>query len=103
MTLEEQGAYRNLLDEASLRGGPLPDDEFVLAKACGDPRRWRYVRRKVMARFKLTQEGWRNDTLDEVLSKSKTLRDARSTAGRLGGLSTSKHVAKTQANSAAKR
>jgi hypothetical protein len=56
-----------------------------------------------MARFKLTQEGWRNDTLDEVLSKSKTLRDARSTAGRLGGLSTSKHVAKTQANSAAKR
>ena len=37
MTLEEQGAYRNLIDEATLRGGPLPTDERILAKACGEP------------------------------------------------------------------
>lgn len=70
MTLEEQGAYRNLLDDAALRGGPLPDDEHVLAKACGDPRRWPRVRTKVMTHFALTPDGWRNTTLDEVLQES---------------------------------
>lgn len=71
MTLEEQGAYRNLLDDAALRGGPLPNDEGVLAKACGDPRRWRRVRAKVMKHFTLAADGWRNETLDEVLRESE--------------------------------
>jgi 5-methylcytosine-specific restriction endonuclease McrA len=70
MTLEEQGAYRNLLDEAQLRGGPLPDNERILAKACGDATVWKRVRSKVMQRFRLTDDGWRNDTLDEVISSS---------------------------------
>lgn len=70
MTLEEQGAYRNLLDEATLRGGALPNDERVLAKACGDATAWRKVRATVMARFTLSDDGWRNDTLDEVLKQS---------------------------------
>lgn len=70
MTLEEQGAYRNLLDEASLRGGPLPNDERILGKACGDALRWRKVRPVVMAYFKLWPDGWRNETLDEVLKES---------------------------------
>jgi uncharacterized protein YdaU (DUF1376 family) len=70
MTLEEQGAYRNLLDEASLRGGPIPDDEYVLAKACGDQKRWLKVRPKVLSRFTLTADGWRNETLDGVLKES---------------------------------
>lgn len=70
MTLEQQGAYRNLLDEACLRGGPIPNDERILARACGDSSRWRRVRDVVMARFTLTDEGWRNATLDEVLAES---------------------------------
>lgn len=71
MTLEEQGAYRNLLDEASLRGGPIPNDERLLAKACGDATRWPRVRATVMARFVLTSDGWRNETLDEVIRESQ--------------------------------
>jgi hypothetical protein len=75
LTLEEQGAYRNLLDEAHLRGGPIPNDEEVLARACGDARRWRRVRAKVMAHFTLTADGWRNETLDEVIQESQRRAD----------------------------
>lgn len=71
MTLEEQGAYRNLLDEANLRGGALPNDERILAKACGDAQRWKRVRPAVMARFELKPDGWRNETLDLVIAESK--------------------------------
>ena len=84
MTLEEQGAYRNLLDEANLRGGPLPTDEGVLAKACGDPRRWKKVRPKVLAHFSLGSDGWRNQTLDEVLARSNEIAAKRSTSGKAG-------------------
>jgi uncharacterized protein YdaU (DUF1376 family) len=70
MTLEEQGAYRNLLDEAWLRGGPLPLDERALAKASGDATRWTKLRGAVLKRFKKTDEGWRNETLDQVLDQS---------------------------------
>jgi len=67
MNVEQQGAYRNLLDEATLRGGRLPNDEQTLARACGDPRIWKRVRPKVLQWFTLGPDGWRNDTLDEVL------------------------------------
>ena len=70
MTLEEQGAYRNLLDEAHLRGGALPADDRILAKACGDATRWRVVRRNVLARFVKRRDGWHNETLDLVLQQS---------------------------------
>lgn len=71
MTLEEQGAYRNLLDEATLRGGALPTDERILAKASGDALAWSRVRDAVMARFTLSAEGWRNETLDSVLHQAE--------------------------------
>lgn len=71
MSLEEQGAYRNLLDEAHLRGGVLPKDERILAKACGDALRWKRVRTAVMARFTEAPEGWRNETLDAVIAESR--------------------------------
>ena len=71
MTLEEQGAYRNLLDEATLRSGTLPDNERVLAKACGDAKVWRRLRAVVLARFDLRADGWHNETLDGVLAQSK--------------------------------
>lgn len=75
MTLEEQGAYRNLLDEATLRGGALPNDERILAKACGDATRWKRVREAVLARFPLDPDGnRRNATLDEVLYQGERRR-----------------------------
>ena len=70
MTLEQQGAYRNLLDEAWLRGGTLPSDERILAKACGDATRWKALRAVVLARFRKVGNGWHNDTLDDVLALS---------------------------------
>lgn len=70
MTLEQQGAYRNLLDEATLRGGPLPNDDRVLAKACGDPRAWPKLRTVMLQRFTLGADGWRHETLDEVLRQT---------------------------------
>jgi uncharacterized protein YdaU (DUF1376 family) len=71
MSLEEQGAYRNVLDEATLRGGPIPDDDDLLARACGDARKWRKVRAAVMSHFSLQADGWRHETVDEVLRESK--------------------------------
>lgn len=71
MTLEEQGAYRNLIDEAQLRGGPLPNDDRILAKACGDALAWPRVRIVVMARFILQADGWHNETLDKVMHESR--------------------------------
>ena len=70
MSLEEQGAYRNMLDEAQIRGGVIPDEERILEKACGDVRAWKRVRTAVLARFNLTADGWRNETLDKVLAES---------------------------------
>jgi uncharacterized protein YdaU (DUF1376 family) len=86
MTLEEQGAYRNLLDEAQLRGGPIPNDERILAKACGDATAWPRVREVVLARFELTPEGWRNATADEVREKGIAISETRSAAGIKGNL-----------------
>lgn len=89
MTLEEQGAYRNLLDEATLRNGPIPNDERVLAKACGDAQRWRKVRTTVLAHFTLTADGWRNETLDSILRESERRADKqrkyRSSSGNESG------------------
>lgn len=70
MTLEQQGAYRNLIDEASLSGGALPNDERILAKACGDAAAWPEIRGAVLRKFYLTPDGWRNATLDAVLRES---------------------------------
>jgi uncharacterized protein YdaU (DUF1376 family) len=71
LTLEEQGAYRNLLDEAWRRGGAIPNDERTLAMGCGDGRRWPKLKKRVMARFRLVDGSWRNDTLDTVLRESR--------------------------------
>jgi len=71
MTLAEQGAYRNLLDEAALRGGALPADERAIAKASGDAVAWPKVRAKVMRRFQKHPDGcWHNETLDKVLAQT---------------------------------
>ncbi len=71
MTLAEQGGYRNMLDEAFLRGGVLPDDERILARACGDELLWPDIRDRVLRWFTLTGDGWRNDTLDQVIYQAQ--------------------------------
>jgi uncharacterized protein YdaU (DUF1376 family) len=76
MTLEEQGAYRNLLDEQTLRGGFVPNDERIMAKACGDALAWPRVRDAVLARFDLSAAGWQNPTLEGV-NKASTTRAER--------------------------
>jgi uncharacterized protein YdaU (DUF1376 family) len=72
MTLEQQGAYRNLLDEAALRGGALPLDDRAIAKASGDATRWPKLRTVVMRRFVKRRDGYHNETLDEVLTVTAT-------------------------------
>lgn len=66
MSLAEQGAYRNLLDELWLRGGAIPNNDRVLARASGDPVEWPAVKAAVLSHFALTERGWTNQTHDEV-------------------------------------
>jgi uncharacterized protein YdaU (DUF1376 family) len=84
MSLAEQGAYRNLLDELWLRGGVLPDDDRVLAKVSGDAMAWPSIRPSVMARFYKTREGWRHETHDEVSRSSPNFHKSQSEKGKKG-------------------
>jgi uncharacterized protein YdaU (DUF1376 family) len=70
LSLEEQGALRNLFDAAWLRGGGLPTDERVLARESGDPLAWERVRGAVLTRFTLADGLLRNATLDSVMAES---------------------------------
>lgn len=71
MTLEEQGAYRNLLEEAWLRGGAIPNDPRVLARASGDAERWPKVRAKVLPRFHLSGGEYHHETIDELIAQAQ--------------------------------
>ena len=84
MTAEEQGVYRNLLDELWLRDGVIPSEDRILSKISGDPEAWPRVRATVLKRFRLTPEGYRNDTHDEVASGSKDFRASQAEKGRKG-------------------
>lgn len=84
MTLEEQGAYRNLLDELWLRDGVLPTDDRQLANICGDARRWNRVKTNVLARFTLTPAGWRHETHDEVSASVSKFQKAQQLKGKKG-------------------
>lgn len=86
MNLEQQGAYRNLLDAACLRDGLLPADDYALAKMCGDALAWDRVRDVVLRWFTLTEDGYRNETLDAVMAESQ--RRAANTAKWRGGVKT---------------
>src|SRR5262245_36838773 len=86
MSLAEQGAYRNLLDEATLRGGSLPNNDRILAKASGDAESWPAIRGAVLARFTLQPDGWHNATLDAVLHQSqRRIANQRAYRARLAG------------------
>ena len=82
MTLAEQGAYRNLLDELWLRDGLLPISDRAIAKISGDAIEWPKLREVVMARFIRTPQGYRNETHDAVSGGYKSFRDAQAEKGR---------------------
>lgn len=71
MTLEQQGAYRNLLDELWLRDGFLVDDEDSLASASKAGRRWPFLAPVVLAQFTKVEDGYRHAVHDKVAKESK--------------------------------
>jgi uncharacterized protein YdaU (DUF1376 family) len=84
MTAEQQGVYRNLLDELWLRDGALPKDERILAKIGGDFDAWPRVRQVVLARFVEINGHLRNETHDEVAKGTKDFRASQAEKGRKG-------------------
>lgn len=86
LSLAEQGALRNLLDEQRLRGGLIPSDERLLARACGDAAEWQQIRERVLARFERTPDGKYlfNRTATEVNATSDALSAKRTKAARKG-------------------
>jgi len=76
MRAEEQGVYRNLLDEIALRPDhTIPDDPFVLAKVSGDSEAFERSWPKVQKWMRRVAGGWTNDTQLEVLAGSKARRE----------------------------
>lgn len=86
MTLEEQGAYRNLLDELWLREGHvIPDDDRILARVAGADREvWARVKGTVLRWMKRVDGGWTHETALEVIHQS-TRRAANQAAYRQRG------------------
>lgn len=72
MTAEEQGCYRNLLDEVWLRPDhTIPDDRRILAKVSGDPEAWARCGDKVLLWMERTAGGWTHPTALEVIGQSR--------------------------------
>lgn len=82
MNAEQQGLYRNLLDELWLRDGFLPLDDFALSKISGDPVAWQRQREVILGRFERTPRGYRNETHDEVSAKTTELSERQSEKGK---------------------
>ena len=89
MSAAEQGAYRNLIDEAWLRKGAIPNNPRLLAKASGDPEVWPDIRDSVMQRFYLNDGAWHNETVDSLMRHAqrgaKKQRDYRERHGNKAG------------------
>jgi len=76
MTAEEQGLYRNLLDEIWHRpNGVIPDDPRILENISGDKRAWKRSGKKVLLWMQKVPGGWTNDTALEVRQQSKRRAD----------------------------
>lgn len=80
MTLEEQGAYRNLIDEVYLRpSGVIP--EHSIARCSGDPVAWPRIAARVLQWMTKVDGGWTNETGLELKEKVETLVDHQRAAG----------------------
>jgi uncharacterized protein YdaU (DUF1376 family) len=76
MTAEEQGLYRNLLDEIWLReDGVIPDDPTTLANASGSVTAWSRSGNKVLRWMKRVPGGWTNETALEVRRQARRRAD----------------------------
>jgi len=72
MTAEEQGLYRNLLDEVWHRAdGIIPDDPWILGRVSGDADAWQRSGAKVLHWMQRVDGGWTNDTAREVQRQSE--------------------------------
>lgn len=71
LTMAEQGAYRNLLDELWLRDGLLPDDDRLLERASGAGSEWAKLRENVLDHFTPADGGYRHATHDAVQAESQ--------------------------------
>src|SRR6266550_8790396 len=76
MTAEEQGLYRNLLDEVWQRAdGIIPDDPRILENISGDKKAWKRSKKRVLLWMRQVPGGWTNDTALEVRQQSKRRAD----------------------------
>ncbi len=85
MNLEEQGLYRNLLDAMWLFEGPIPNDPKTLVAASGgDATAYSRSSANVLKWFRLTDQGWVNDTAQDIITTVKHLHDVKALAGKAG-------------------
>lgn len=85
MNAEEQGLYRNLLDDVWLREDhTIPDDPKILARVSGDPEAWARSGEKVLRWMERVDAGWTNATALEIKLKAQTTSEERSKAGKAG-------------------
>ena len=74
MTAEEQGLYRNLLDEIWLRADHvIPEDGRILAKVSGDPEAWARSGPKVLRWMTKVPGGYTHDTALAVIHQAERL------------------------------
>lgn len=96
MTLEQQGAYRNLLDHAWLNDPPctLPTDHRVLAMFSGLGDRWPEVGVPLLEWFVEKQGRLVNERLQKVFKEAMRQLRQKKEAGKKGGLKSAEERAK---------
>lgn len=88
LTLEERGAYSDLLDMMYDRGGPIPDEERWIAGFLGiSIRKWKTLRASLISAGKLMERGDRlsNPRLERELALEEAQITAQVEWGRMGG------------------
>ncbi len=103
LTLEEQGAYRLLMDHLWIKGGHLPDNDKEIARLLRIPvKKWQKIKVRLdgyllIAEGNITQKRLQRDYKSAV-NKSKT----NAENGRKGGQKTAENWKSNQANAVAK-
>tara|TARA_R110000824_G_scaffold15525_6_gene65214 strand:+ start:134 stop:769 length:636 start_codon:yes stop_codon:yes gene_type:complete len=85
MTLEEEGAYRRLLDYCWLEGS-VPDDMSQLSRMCKgvNPEKMAVMWESIKPCFRLKSDRWYHPRLDKERKKQEANRLAKSKAGKMG-------------------
>ena len=102
LTLEERGAYQTLLDMMYDRGGPLIDNERLLAGYMGcSTRKWRSLRSSLIEKGKIhiTAEGQiGNDRAEKEIEKTTKTSRKLSESGAKGGRTRAENEKKDKEN-----